>query len=305
MTPKQLRQIALALVVLLALWGVSELLSRHSDRTVGQRLYAPLPESRTDSIVIARETDTVRLAKHPGYWAVNGHRASPLEVEGFFKQLADSTPPEIAGESKAVHERMGLDSIKGRFVRVYSGGKPVIELVVGQRGPDYQSSYVRKPAEDRVYLRLGPFAGYVDRGVDDWREHRMANIPKDSARRVDVTRHARRYSLVRKDGKWQFADGQPADSVLTQRLLNSLSPANATGFASAEEAKKISFQKPDLRVVVIGTHNDTLIHLVADSMPTGYWVRNDSGGPIFRNGVWIADEIAPHDSTLKGRERPK
>lgn len=302
MTPKQLKQIAIALVVLLALWGASEALSRRSDRTAGDALYSSVPESQVDSVVIARPEDTVRLVKHPGYWAVNGHRASPAEVEGFVQQLADTARPEIAGESKAVHQRMGLDSAQGRHVRVFAGGKPAIELLVGERGPDYQSSYVRKPGEDRVYLRFGPFAGFVDRQVDDWRDRRMANIPKDSARRADVTRHGRRYSLVRKEGKWQFTDGRPADSVLAQKLLNSLSPATATGFATAEEAKKISFRQPDLRVVVIGAHNDTLIHLLADSMPNGYWVRNDSGGPIFRNGVWIADEIAPHDSTLRGRK---
>lgn len=303
MTPKQLRLIAKVLVVLLVAWGVSELVSRRSDKTLGQRLYTAVPRSQTDSIVIARDTDTIRLVRHPAYWSVNGQRASELELEGFFKQLADTTPPEIAAESKAVHERMGLDSAKGRFVRVFSGGKPVIELIVGQRGPDYQSSYVRKPGEERAYLRLGPFAGFVDRGMDDWREHHQANIPVDSARRVDVTRHARRYSLVRKDSTWQFSDGRPAEAVLVQRLLRNLSPSTATGFATAEEAKKISFRTPDLRVVVIGTHNDTLTHLRADSMPNGYWVQHDSGGPIFRNGVWVADEIAPHDSTLKGRSK--
>ncbi|MSR06036.1 MAG: DUF4340 domain-containing protein [Gemmatimonadetes bacterium] len=303
MTPKQLRLIARVLVVLLVLWGVSEFLSRRSDKTVGAKLYSAVPMSLTDSIVIARDTDTVRLVRYPKYWSVNGHRASALELEGFFKQVADTTPPEIAGESKAVHERMGLDSAKGRYVRVFSQGKPVIELIVGQRGPDYQSSFVRKSGEERVYLRLGPFAGFVDRGVDDWREHQQANIPVDSARRVDVTRHARRYALVRKDTVWQFSDGRPAESVLVQRLLRNLSPSNATGFATAEEAKKINFRNPDLRVVVIGTHDDTLTSLWADSMPNGYWVQHDSGGPIFRNGVWIADEIAPNDSTLRVRKR--
>jgi len=301
MTDKQLKQIAAGLVVLLALWGLSELLSGRSDPTAGSRIFQPVPEARVDSIVIRRPDDTIRLVKRPGYWVVNGHRASSTEVAGLFTQLADTTLPEVAGESRAVHARMGLGEDSARQVQVFSGGTSAIDLLVGSRGPDYQSSYVRKPGDDRVYLRFGPFAGYLDRAVDDWRERRMASIPVDSARRVDITRHGRRYSLVRKDARWQFADGRPADSVLTQKLLRSLSPATATGFASAEEAKKISFARPDLRVVVIGTHNDTLIHLLGDSMPNGYWVRNDSGGPIFRNGVWIADEITPHDSTLRAR----
>ena len=303
MTSKQLKQIAVALVILLALWGVSELLSRRSDKLRAQRLYTPVPEAQTDSVVIARATDTVHLVRHPAYWAVNGQRASALEVDGFFKELADSAPPDVAAESKAVHERMGVDSAKGRWGRIYTGGKQTIQLIVGQRGPDYQSSYVRLPGADRVYLRPGPFAGFVDRAMDDWREHRMANIPVDSARRIDVTRHARRYTLVKKDSVWQFSDGRPTEPVMVQRLLHHLSPSTATGFAADSQVRKISFKQPDLRVVVIGTHHDTLIHLRGDSMPNGYWVQNDSGGPIFRNGVWIIDEIAPHDSTLKGRSK--
>lgn len=302
MTPRQLKQVAGVLAVLVALWGVSEFLSGRSDPTAGETLFQPVPQAQVDSILIQRPQDTIRLVKHPAWWAVNGHRASPDELSGLFQQMADSTPPEIAGESKAVHARMGLGPDSARHVQVFSGGTAVIDLLVGSRGPDYQSSYVRKPTEDRVYLRFGPFAGFVDRAVDDWREHRMASIPVDSARRVHVTRHARRYSLVRKDTVWQFADGRPADQELARKLLRSLSPARATGFASAEDAKKISFARPDLNVLVIGTHNDTLIHLLGDSMPNGYWVRNDSGGPIFRNGVWIADEIAPHDSTLAGKK---
>jgi hypothetical protein len=83
--------------------------------------------------------------------------------------------------------------------------------------------------------------------------------------------------------------------------LKSLSPLTATGFAADSEARKIKFTKPDLAVLVRGLKGDTLVHLIADSMANGYWVRADSGGPIYRNGVWVADEMAPHDSTLRAK----
>ena len=301
MTPKQLKTIALALAVLLVLWGASEVFLNRSDRTRGERLFPAISQAQTDSIVIERKADTVHLVKHLDYWAVNGRRAHPNEVDAFFTQLGDSTPPEIAARSSAVHARMGVDSTNTRRVRVYSGGQAVIHVLVGERGPDYQSSYVRRPEEETVYLRYGPFAGFVDRAPDDWRETRMANIVPDSIARVDVTRHGRRYSVVRRDSTWQFADGRPADTDAVTRLLQKFHPANATGFATPEDERAVNFARPDLRVVVRNGRGDTLTHLLGDSMPNGYWVRHDSGGSIFRNGVWIADEIAPHDSTLRRR----
>src|ERR1041385_4581093 len=185
MTPRQLKIIGLVLLVALALWGASELLTRKSDKTMGQRLFPAMTASDVDSIVIMRKTDTVRLVKKNALWTVNGQLASGTEMEGFFKQLADTAPPEIAAENSASHQRMGVDSTNSRRVRIYGGGQPKVDLLVGERGPDYQSSYVRRPNEQRVYLRYGPFAGFVDRGVDDWREHKMANVKADSVARVD------------------------------------------------------------------------------------------------------------------------
>ncbi|MBI4421651.1 MAG: DUF4340 domain-containing protein [Gemmatimonadetes bacterium] len=304
MSPKQLKVISGALAVLLLLWGASELFSRKSDKTLGERLFPPLALTDVDSIVIARKADTVRLVRPAGrgIWMVNGHLASALEMEGFFKVLADTARPEIAAENAASHQRMGVDSAGGRKVKVYGGGQVKLDVIVGERGPDYQSSYLRRPTEERVYLRLGPFAGFVDRGVDDWREHRMANLTVDSVGQVDVTRHGRRYSLVKKDGTWQFADGKPADSAAVARYLRNLSPLNATGFATPNEARSISFARPDLRLLVKDARGGTVLHLLGDSMPNGYWVRADSGGPIYRNGVWVADEMAPHDSTLRAKK---
>jgi hypothetical protein len=299
MTPQTLKRIMIVLVVLLALWGVSEALTKRSDKVLGSRIFPALEAASVDSIVVKRKADTIRLVRQPKFWTVNGHLASAAEMDGFFKQLADTTAPEIAAQNAASHQRMGVDSLSGRRVTIYGGGKEAVDLLVGERGPDYQSSYVRRPTEPTVYLRYGPFAGFVDRAVDDWREHRMANVTPDSVARVDVQRENRRYSLVKKDGKWQFADGRPADSAAVGRYLKALSPLSATGFATAAEAKAIKFTRPDVRVQVKDAAGNTLVHLVADSMANGYWVRADTGGPIFRNGIWVADEMAPWDSTLR------
>src|SRR6185436_17351995 len=132
MTPKQLRTIAIVLVVLLALWGASELLTKKSDKTMGDRLFPAVDVASVDSIVIMRKADTLHLLKRrAGLWTVNGELASGTEMEGFFKQLRDTAPPEIAAENEASHKRMGVDSLGGRRVRVFGGGQARIDVLVG------------------------------------------------------------------------------------------------------------------------------------------------------------------------------
>src|SRR6185295_11443181 len=152
MTPKQIKIILVVLGVLLVLWGASEAFSRKSDKVMGERIFPPLDQGGVDSVVITRKADTSHLVRRQGFWTVNGELAAQTEMDGFFKQLADTTSPEIAAENSASHQRMGVDSTASRRVRIYAGGQPKVDLLVGERGPDYQSSYVRRPSEQRVYL---------------------------------------------------------------------------------------------------------------------------------------------------------
>src|SRR5687768_16436952 len=99
MTPQTLKRIMIVLVVLLALWGVSEALTKRSDKVMGGRIFPALEAASVDSIVVKRKTDTVRLVRQPKFWTVNGHLGSATEMDGFFKQLADTTAPEIAAQN--------------------------------------------------------------------------------------------------------------------------------------------------------------------------------------------------------------
>jgi hypothetical protein len=261
-----------------------------------------MTEDDVDTIHVSRTGDTIILVKRAaGDWTVNGHKASPTEMTGFFQALADSQPPTVAAESKAVHQRMGVADSGSRKLRIVGKGKPLADLLIGERGRDYQSSYVRKPGEDRVYLYPGRLASFVDRAVDDWRDHRMATVTPEKVARLDIQRRAWRYSLARKDGVWQHAGGKPIDTTAVRRLLDRFNPLTATGFATAAQADSANFRNPDMRVTLLGPSGDSLAALVFDSVSTGYYVKEarDPANVVFRTGVWVADEIAPADSTLK------
>src|SRR5205823_8637387 len=121
-------------------------------------------------------------------------------------------------EDSSSFGRMGVASAAGRWLRISSGRKPLFRLLVGGRGSDYASAYVRRPGEARVYLWRGRLAGLVDRAADEWRDKRIAVVQPDSVQTVEVDRGKDRYTLQRRDKTWTLGRA-PTDSGAVARLL--------------------------------------------------------------------------------------
>src|SRR2546426_582755 len=163
MSAKHLKLIALALVVVLLLWGGSELFSRGSDTVTGGLSVPALAQSDVDTISVVKGTDSIIVAKSATGWTANGRRAAPDAVNDFFLALRDSVAPELVAQDSSSFDRLNVDSATGRWVRVRRGGKPLLALIVGARGSEYASAYVRRPGDSHVYLWRGRLAPLADR----------------------------------------------------------------------------------------------------------------------------------------------
>src|SRR5205823_8692829 len=109
MSAKQLKVIALALVVVLLLWGGSELFSRGSDTVTGGLSFPALAQSDVDTISVIKGTDSVVLAKQSATaWTVNRRRAALDAVTDLFQALRDSAPPELVAQDSSSFGRLNV-----------------------------------------------------------------------------------------------------------------------------------------------------------------------------------------------------
>ena len=178
MSAKHLKLIAGGLVVLLLLWGGSELLSRGSDSVTGSLALPALSQTDVDTISLVKGADSVVLARQaPAAWSVNGHRAAPDAVGEVFKALADTARPELVAQAASSFARLGVDSAAGRWLRLSRGGKPLLQLVVGTRANDFQSVYVRRPGDTHVYRWRG---GLVSAMTARWTAGATNGSPRSS-----------------------------------------------------------------------------------------------------------------------------
>jgi hypothetical protein len=307
MTPKTLLRLAIALGVVLLLWGALALFSGRNDEIESMSVIAAVIPESVDTVEFLGREDTVRLYKsEDGSWTVNGYTAAAEEIDTLFTALAEAPAADLVARSPSSHARMGVvDTAAIRF-RIVSGGETATHLLVGERGRAFQSRYVRPQGEDRVFLLVGKLAGLVDRSVSDWRDKLIVAVEPDSVARFTVAYGRRRYTVVRRDSVWSFADGAATDSARVRRALEAYRRLVASGgsvFASPAQVDSIDFDRPDRRAVLVSQAGDTLADLVFDSTSTGFWARRASGGTVYHLLTWKVNDAVPADSAVRKTDK--
>ena len=300
MRPDQLRRLATILAVLLVVWGGLSLLRRaRADRPEGFDL-PHFNRAEVDTILVTRGDTTVRLVRKGAGWMVNQYTAVTASVKEFLDALADTAATsELVARSASSHERLGVDSVKGKRVAAKAGAKALVTYVVGNRGPNWESAYVRRPGANDVYLLKGRLAELAERKVDDWRDKHLASVEPDSVGEIEVTRGKTNY-LLKRDGKaWKFKDGAETDSAAVASLLGQFKSLDAAGFATPAQADSADFVKPERRVRLARAGGRPLLQLTIDSAGYNYWVRKDTLSTVYRMDSWAVDQLTPKDSTLR------
>ncbi|MGE5231138.1 MAG: DUF4340 domain-containing protein [Deltaproteobacteria bacterium] len=302
MTPRSLRLLAVALGALLLLWGAVAVASRNG-RDTEQRLRLPtITTADVDTVTFAGARDTVVLARAGKAWLVNGHPTDPQAIEELVTALgATSAAGDLVAENASSYAQLGMDSASARHVRIVAHGKTVLDIVTGKPGVVYGTGYLRPVADPAVYLVRSSLPRIAERGVDGWRDKRIAAVPGDSVSKIEIQRGARRYALSRKGAGWTLAPGGATDSMEVANFLRALADIRAAGFASPSQADSVRFSPPTRRLRVLGRDGAPRVSLVFDSTAAGLWARADSGGTVWRLEGWSVDQLTPADSTLAAR----
>jgi len=304
----QLKIVAMSLAVLLLLWGGSELFSRGSDSVTGARPFPPLMAADVDSIVLQGGDSVVLVKQSPTAWTVNGHRAVTADVTDLLQALKDTARPELVAQDVSSFARLQVDSATGHWLRVFHDGKPVVQLIAGARGSDYQSTYVRRPGDAHVFLWRGALVSLAGRHAEDWRDKRIATLEPDSITALDVERGKERYTLKRAAKTWTV-NGRATDSAAVRRYLERLKSITAAGFATPKQVDSTQALRPRRRLGVRSSRG-LLLSLAFDSIPAAFVVRHlggvgGEGATVYRMNTWDVDAVTPTSQSLEPPSKPK
>lgn len=300
MSSKVLLRIAAILALALAAWALLALWRRSSTDTPLVFGLPRLSADSTQSIEYVGPEDTVRLARQGSAWTANGHPAAVRVVEAFFRALGDtSTRSELVAESAESHKRLGVDSAAGKRLTVKGGGKTLLDLWFGSRGPDLEGFYVRRVGDNRVFLLRGTFADLTVQPLDDWREKQVLAVGTDSLTRIDVMRGKGGYSLTRSAGGWTTSHGAAVDSVRMRHYLARLKEVRATGFPSAAQADSARFAPAERMLTLFGPAGRPIASLSLDSLSSTFVLRVGNGTDLYTMDQRTTELVAPAESTFR------
>ena len=301
MSPALLKRLAVVLTVLVGTWlllrGV-----RHSGADGAETLALPaLPAATVDHLVLVRALDSLDVVRTGTEWTVNGNPASRTTIEAFLAAARDTSfSSELVAQSAASYQRMGVDSA-GHRLTISGGGKTLLDLWQGNRGPELEGFYFRRVGDSRVFLVQGQFAELSGQPGDEWRDRQLARIPAAGIGAVRVERGQTTYTLRRSPTGWTLTGGGAVDTTKVARFLGLFGDLRATGFPDAAELSTIRFDPAERVVTLSDTAGQPLLALRLDSVETGYWVQSRRSPAVYRLESRISELITPPESTLTAR----
>ena len=301
MSGKVLLRIALALVLALLVWASLVLFHRTRQDASARMVLPRLNESQADRVVVYKGKDTIVMERQSGQWRTGAYPAAPGVLKELFTTLADtSVGSELVAESAGTHERMGVDSAKAKRLLISGGGKPLLELLVGNHGPDFEGYYVRRAGEAKVYLLNGRVGEIVDQRPDDWRNPQFAAVVSDSVAKIAIVRGRKSYAITKTGSGWSIGAG-PADSTAVAHFLETVKDVRSSGYPSVAQRDSVNFKSPERRLQLSSASGANLLTVDFDSTSNAFWVRTDSVGPAYRVDIALADRLTPVDTVWRKR----
>jgi hypothetical protein len=295
------RRLGMVLGAGLALWALLALVRvLRADRLEGLAL-ARVDTAAVDTVVLAWRGDTARLVRGAGgRWTANGFAADTGRIHELLRALADTGAwSELSASNASSHKRLGVSPDSGRYVRVVTGAKTPMDLVIGRRTADWTGVFARLPAEDAVYaLHSSDMATAFTRNAEDWRDKRIASVTPDSVGSVMLKRGARTIALRRAGAAWTM-DGAAADSSAVASLLEAYRDLSAMGFATPAQSDSAKLTSPRYSVTIRSRAGVSLLTLAMDSIASGIYARSDTGRVIYRLDAWQGPRLVPADTALR------
>ena len=253
-------------------------------------LFADVTPESVESVRLAGPSGGVALVRRADGWSADGFDADSAIVARLLAALASSEVGALAAANPANHERMGVSADSAITLAVEAAGR-TRTILVGKQGPRFETSYVRVPDEDEVYLLEGDLRVHVRRPLDDWRNKNIVRVDTSAVTRIAVERDGEAYSVVRGDSLWTFDDGAEVDQGRVRNILAELRGVLAAGFLSEGDSL---FSLPlAASTVAYGGDGSVLAEVTLGAGDGERWARTPGDSVVYRISAFRAGRLVP------------
>jgi hypothetical protein len=237
---------------------------------------------RTELVVLEKQGDSWQITKPFKYKA--SQKAIDQMIDGLTNIMIDGIVTSEVSEQK----RFGVDDSTGVALTAYSGGKKVLEVILGNFTPDLSHNYARMNNSKDVSLWRGVFSRAAIRESDDWRDKTIYSFNEGDITSIKATEAKKTRELTLSDSTWVYKENgkeKPVDQSKVRQFVAFLSSMSCDAFPREVDIPRAGSTKPDATVSFKVRNGDTHtfdVWLPDKNDKNGYLLRKENGDMLFR-----------------------
>lgn len=216
-------------------------------------------QDKVTKVSIHKADGDVELVRTGDVWKLtkpNDYPANGDLITGMLKSLEELRLEDVISSSPQNRATYQVDST-GVAVKIWTGDKLALDLVVGKSSSDWTHTFVRYADRNEVYRADGVISYNFSRRPDDWRDKAILNLNEKQVQRVvlEYPKDKKMVTVTRADSThWSVAGGTAAatraDSATAARLVSAAAKLMTVEFAKPEEAAQADWTALEFRLRV-------------------------------------------------------
>lgn len=199
--------------------------------------------------------------------------ADRKQLAALLQAIREMKRDNIASENREKQSLFGVKAGEGTEVIAYDlDGQKIVDFLVGKKGPDGLSAYVRRADADEVILQPGNLRDHLDKPLKLWRDRKVFPVKADDI--VEITLWVKEETIVlNRDTKGGWFIVKPvarkADGGRIEQMLAVLNDLEAVDFADQLKPAEAGLTTPSLRLGVRLKDRSTKMLLIGE--PANEW----------------------------------
>jgi hypothetical protein len=198
-----------------------------------------------------------------------------------------------------------VDTIIGNRVTFFRDANELASVVIGKVGADYQSTYVRKPGSNDVYVAKGNFARLLNRPASGYRDKTLLTIDTTLIATISVKSKDFDYRIGRQDSLWRLVPTKGESFTVKpdkmSNLLRQLAVVRWNSSPPEADTVRPNFAQPTVTVDVSMMDGSTKsLRFVEHGAETKvYYVQSPTSDETFIVYDYVVTNLAKKPDDLK------
>ncbi|MFA6473113.1 MAG: DUF4340 domain-containing protein [Candidatus Latescibacterota bacterium] len=300
--------------IFLVLVGVFLITSLHpKEVTRGATQLFPKEKPVFDKFEIRNPSaELVVLEKKGDSWQIIKpfqYKANQKAIDQLVDALSNIMIDGVISSDVSEQRRFGVDDSTGVNIKAYSGGKNVLDVILGNFTPEASHNYARMSNSKDITLWRGIFSRAAIRQSDDWRDRTIYSFNEDDITSIKAVEARQTRELAISDSIWVYKENgkaKPVNQSKVKGFIAFLASLNCDAFPAEADIPRAGSTKPDVRVSFKVRNGDTHVFdvwLPVKNEEKIYLLRKENGDMLFRFHESNGSQLALNYDKLKSEKK--